>query len=177
MKKIILFFAAVLFATASYGQTQKQIGIGIDINLAYISKLDNLTRTTYGINVNLFGIHFDYSVAPAAHRRSTDVGVWGNESRILLTNIGYRINIFKKLTLTPIVGYVRAEIGAVNGWDWAVDNEGIVNEFITEKRLDLFNFGCRLDYPVYESNVCNVVIGATVQRYDFGVNVGVNFKI
>ena len=179
-KTIIFFFILVSLATSSWGQRtkqNKQIGIGMDINIAYISELDHLTRMAYGINVNLLGLHFDYSVAPALHRRSPSLNTWKNESRILFVNIGYNINIGKRLIITPIVGYARAETGSTDGWDWTVDNKGIVNEFITEKRVDLFNFGARVGYQVYNNDIFNVVVSATAQRYAFGLNIGMNFKL
>lgn len=187
MKKILFTLFLAVIASTGIAQTvevkqKKQKKPFEVINASYISnyitlKDMNLQRLSYGASINIFNAHLDISVAPAAHRTSVMVGYWENESRILSINVGCRIKIVKGLGITPIIGFIRADIGDVNGWDWSVDNDGIVNEYTTKQTNKYFNYGAIADYTFFESsNHFGVKIGIVAQRYNFGAIIGTSFN-
>lgn len=181
MKKTILVALFVVIASTSIAQepTKKPfevISTGFITNYITLNDI-NLQRFSYGASINICNFHIDASVAPALHRRSTQVDYWENESRILLINAGVRIKVAKGLGITPVLGYLRADIGDVDGGDWTLDDEGVVNKFIVRDSRKYFNYGGIIDYTFYDpTQTYGFKLGILAQRYNFGVIASASFR-
>lgn len=162
MKAILYLILIMLFPITTYGQEDYYIQNGHSKSLHYGRYIENFavsinvgsmnmprlgSKVIGGFECTIWNFYFDYMGAPAGHSHSVKVGKWGNETQGTTYHFGYRINVYRNLGITPLIGKATMELGTVDGYDYSISNDGkISNSFIVNDRECYTDYGAIVSY-------------------------------
>ena len=188
MRKIAILLTLLLSATALSAQrdlymmprySTEELGTEYNIYSDFLS-LKNNNRITIGaavsaingvrssaVTFNVFGAHFDYhSNTEGNHVRNLGVDNYDGYNAISW-HIGYSIPITPHFSITPLVGKVNYQEGYYNGSNWGVDDNGIVNEWVSVSELADIDFGAKATLDILDAEYLGIAIFATLTAYTY----------
>lgn len=152
VKKFILAFLCsftFLLSNAENYITNYNRDMSANIHVGYASDFGHSTAIILG-SLSVYGIYLDFGGKSPAHKHSTEVKKWEDETSCTVFHIGYQIPVYRNVKITPLFGSYKFQVGEVDGWDWSVSDHGINNHFEPEATKHKFDFGTQISlvYPV-----------------------------
>lgn len=133
-----------------------------------------------GFECTLWNFYFDYMGAPAGHSGSTKVGRWENEKECSSYHVGYRINVYRNLGITPIIGKATMKLGTVDGYDYSIsDNGTISNSFIVKDKESYTDYGAIISYDfgkIRDDN-CDICFKLSFGMTNYCIFGGIGFSL
>lgn len=162
MKKILYMFCLTFIAIPVYCQEEYYIMNGRSKSLHYGRYIEDFaasinigginmprlgSKVIGGFECTIWNFYFDYMGAPAGHTNTVKVGKWENETEGHTYHFGYRINVYRNLGITPVIGKATMKLGTVDGYDYSISNDGTVsNAFIEKDRECYTDYGAIISY-------------------------------
>ena len=171
-KTIISALFAIMALTAS---AQKEL-FSCSLIGGYTHTNDpKINTAAFGASMTFYNVYFGILFNPADQATTTNVGVWGNQWQIYNYHLGYRFAIKnKKIGIIPIIGATSSAVGYVDGYDWKVNSNGIVNKFNATNKGTYFDAGIVLDYSHKKSGSLigyKILAGATLHTIFAGIGI------
>ena len=186
MKKLIFLFillSSVLSINAQYKSFDfcdhlKNIDFGLEVGAVETPsyKESNNYKFSYGLSVSIFGFYADWVGNIRNHKRDVRVDKW-DDSYSGVWHVGYKVPICKYISITPLCGQWYGSSGITNGYDWKVDNYGIVNHYENKGTITNFDYGAKIEVMInskywYGTPSYGFRFGITITKYAKYGNVG-----
>lgn len=161
-----------------YGRYIEDFAASINIGCMKMPHLGS--KVIGGFECTIWNFYFDYMGSPAGHSGSSKVGKWKNETKCSTYHFGYRINVYKNLGITPLIGRVSMESGTVDGYDYSISKDGTIsNAFIVDDRESYTDYGAIISYDFgkirdHHSDTCLKLSFCLTKYCIFG---GIGFSI
>lgn len=168
---IILLFSICLSSNAKQFNNDLEIGF----HFGAIGQMQDLGLQIIVVNLNIKGVYIDFGGWPQAHEGDVRVDKWDSD-RAWLAHIGYSIAFTKWLKITPMIGYAKDECGYTDGYRWRTDRNGIHNKFISEYKVEGFDYGGQLEFSIPVGKKTTFNIQGTFTNYCWYGGLGIGFK-
>lgn len=193
--KEVVYILFLLIAIPTYGQEEYYIKSGHSKSLHYGRYIEDFAasinigamnmprlglRAIGGFECTIWNFYFDYMGAPAGHTKSVNVGKWKNETKGYTYHFGYRINVYRNLGITPLIGKATMKLGTVDGYDYSISKDGTVsNAFIEKDRESYTDYGAIISYDFgkvrdHKSDACFKLSFGITKYCIFG---GIGFSV
>lgn len=162
MRKLFCILLLFMAVTSIYSQEEYYIKNGRSRSLHYGRYIEDFaasiniggmnmprlgSKVIGGFECTLWNFYFDYMGAPAGHSSTVKVGKWENQTECSTYHFGYRINVYRNLGITPIIGRATMKLGTVDGYDYTISKDGTIsNSFYEKDRESYTDYGVIISY-------------------------------